>query len=102
MKTIAAIPCYTESLAIGSVVLKASRYVDEVLVVDDGSIDDTVEVAEAAGATVVAHDGNKGYGAAIRSCFTYATQHNFGIMIILDFVAMGSMTRPTSRILFMR
>ena len=49
MKTIAAIPCYNEGLAIGSVVLKASRYVDEVLVVDDGSIDDTVEVAEAAG-----------------------------------------------------
>ena len=99
MKKIAAIPCYNEGLAIGSVVLKASRYVDEVLVVDDGSIDDTVEVAEAAGATVVAHGMNKGYGAAIRSCFEYAKQHNFGIMIILDFVAMGSMTRPTSLIL---
>ncbi len=84
MKILAAIPCYNEGLAIGSVVLKASRHVDEVLVVDDGSIDDTVEIAEAAGATVVAHDGNRGYGAAIRSCFTYAKQHNFGIMIILD------------------
>ncbi|MCK4736594.1 MAG: glycosyltransferase family 2 protein, partial [Methanophagales archaeon] len=50
----------------------------------DGSIDDTAEVAEAAGATVVAHDGNRGYGAAIRSCFTYAKQHNFDVMIILD------------------
>ncbi len=65
--------------------------------VDDGSIDDT-----AAGATVVAHGMNRGYGAAIRSCFTYAKQHKFGIMIILDFVVMGSMTRPTSRILFMQ
>ena len=67
MKTLAAIPCYNEGLAIGSVVSKARKYVDEVLVIDDGSTDDTVEVAEATGATVVSHDNNKGYGAAIRS-----------------------------------
>jgi len=84
LKILAAIPCYNEGLAIGSVVLKASRYVDEVLVVDDGSIDDTVEVAEAAGATVVSHGMNKGYGAAIRSCFDYAKQQNADIMVILD------------------
>jgi glycosyltransferase involved in cell wall biosynthesis len=81
LKILAAIPCYNE---VGSVVLKASRHVDEVLVVDDGSIDDTVEVAEAAGATVVSHGMNKGYGAAIRSCFDYAKQQNADIMVILD------------------
>ena len=50
MKTLAAIPCHNEGLTIGSVVLKARKYVDLVLVIDDGSADDTVDVAESAGA----------------------------------------------------
>ena len=84
MKTIAAIPCYNEGLAIGSVVLKASRYVDEVLVVDDGSIDDTVEVAEAAGATVVAHEENNGKGRAVKNALRYAVEHDFDALVLLD------------------
>ena len=84
MKTIAAIPCYNEGLAIGSVALKAKRYVDEVLVVDDGSIDDTVEVAEAAGATVVAHEVNNGKGRAVKNALRYAVEHNFDALVLLD------------------
>jgi glycosyltransferase involved in cell wall biosynthesis len=37
-----------------------------------------------AGAAVVSHGVNKGYGAAIQSCFNYAKENNFDVMVILD------------------
>jgi len=48
-RTLAVIPCFNEGKTIGSVVLKAKQYVDEVVVIDDGCTDDTVRVAEHAG-----------------------------------------------------
>ncbi len=44
------IPCYNEEVAIGSLVLRASQYADQVVVIDDGSTDKTAEVARFAGA----------------------------------------------------
>jgi len=86
MKRIAAIPCYNEGLIIGSVVLKlkARKYVDVVLVVDDGSTDDTVEVATAAGAAVVSHEENKGKGRAVKTSLKYAVEHGFDALVLLD------------------
>ncbi|EJG06017.1 glycosyl transferase family 2 [Methanofollis liminatans DSM 4140] len=83
-RTLAAIPCYNEAVTIGSIILKARKYVDEVLVVDDGSSDDTAEITRAAGAVVVSHEKNQGYGAALKSCFQYAKDHNIDQMVILD------------------
>ena len=84
MKILAAIPCFNEEATIGSVVIKAKRHVDEVVVIDDGSIDETARIASEAGAKVIKHGGNKGYGAAIQSCFRYAKENNFDAMVILD------------------
>ena len=54
--TLAVIPCYNEEITIGSIVIRASRYVDKILVVDDGSSDDTARTARQAGATVISHN----------------------------------------------
>jgi glycosyltransferase involved in cell wall biosynthesis len=78
------IPCYNEEVAIGSLVLRASQYVDQVVVLDDGSTDKTAEVARFAGARVLVHDDNLGKGAALRDLFEYATQSGFDIIVIID------------------
>jgi len=85
MMVLAAIPCYNEEFAIGSVVLKARRRVDEVLVIDDGSTDATAEIARDAGAKVISHTMNRGKGAAIKSALEYVTASDrFDILVLLD------------------
>jgi len=85
MMVLAAIPCYNEEFAIGSVVLKARRRVDEVLVIDDGSTDATAEIARDAGAKVISHTMNRGKGAAIKSALEYVTASGrFDILVLLD------------------
>ncbi len=83
-KVIAAIPCYNEEQFIDGVVRRASRYVDQVIVVDDGSTDRTSEVAESAGAMLVRHAVNKGPGAAYKTCFEAARDNDADILITLD------------------
>ena len=63
------IPAYNEGTRIGKVldVAKKSRLITEILVVDDGSEDDTAKIAENAGAKVIKHGKNKGKGAAMRT-----------------------------------
>lgn len=68
-KIIALIAAYNEDRFIASVVLKTKRYVDEVWVIDDGSEDETAELARQVGATVIRHEHNQGKGAALNSGF---------------------------------
>lgn len=83
-KIVAAIPAYNEAKYIGSVVLKARQYADEVIVVDDGSRDATAEIATLAGATVVRHPGNQGKGVAVQSLLAEARKRSPDVLVILD------------------
>ena len=84
LKVIAIIPAYNEEGKIGSVVKKTIPYVDRVLVIDDGSNDNTYNEANSSGAVVIKHMENRGAGAAIRSGIKYAVQNNFDICIPLS------------------
>ncbi len=77
-------PAYKEERSIAKMVLGCKKYVNKVVVVDDGSDDATSEIAEALGAYVVRHEQNGGYGAALRSCFEVARELNADRMVIID------------------
>jgi len=81
---IAGMPAYNEGKYIGSLVVQVKQYVDQVIIVDDGSTDQTSKVAELAGATVVRHEKNRGYGSAIRNLLAEAKKRNADILVILD------------------
>jgi glycosyltransferase involved in cell wall biosynthesis len=81
---VAAIPAYDEEKTIARVVLQAQRFVDRVIVCDDGSKDLTAEIAERLGAEVIRHERNLGYGAAIQSLFRRARELGADVMVTLD------------------
>lgn len=83
-EVLVAIPAYNEGDTIADVVSEALPHADEVLVVDDGSTDDTVERARSAGATVVEHDHNRGYGSALRTAFEEADRGGAEHLVVLD------------------
>ncbi|MFC6721133.1 glycosyltransferase family 2 protein [Natrialbaceae archaeon GCM10025896] len=59
-------------------------HADEVLVVDDGSVDETRQQARTAGAMVLSHDENQGYGATLGTIFEYASHCNAAHLVIID------------------
>ncbi len=81
---IVGMPAYNEERYVGSVVLQARQLADEVVVVDDGSSDRTVQVARLAGATVVQHEKNRGYGAAVQTVLAEAKKRNPDVLVLLD------------------
>jgi glycosyltransferase involved in cell wall biosynthesis len=82
-KTLALIPAYNETCKIASVVTGARRYLP-VLVVDDGSSDDTAECARQAGAELLLQRPNQGKGAALRAGFRQALQEGYEAVVTLD------------------
>ena len=77
------IPAYNEEQYISDVIKKSLLHVDQVVVCDDGSTDNTAKIAKDAGAIVISQK-NQGYGAAISTLFEYARNQNAQMMITLD------------------
>ncbi len=78
----AIIPAYNEEKTIGSVVLGTQQHVSRVIVVDDGSSDQTSQIAKLAGAEVLVHPVNQGKGAALKTGFKAAKDSK--IIVTLD------------------
>ena len=84
LKIIALLPALNESGKVGKVVAQMPReVVDTTVVIDDGSTDSTAEEAEAAGATVLRHELNRGVGAAIRTGIRYAEQNGYDVVVVV-------------------
>jgi glycosyltransferase involved in cell wall biosynthesis len=85
-KRLAVVPAYNESATVASVVraIKARAPGADVLVIDDGSTDDTRGRAEAAGARVLRHPFNLGIGGAVQSGFVYALDNEYDFMVQVD------------------
>lgn len=81
---VVAIPAYDEADTVADVVAAALPHADEVLVVDDGSSDDTAGRAAAAGATVIPHRTNRGYGAALKTAFRATHERGADHLVVLD------------------
>lgn len=84
MKIMALMPAYNESATIGDVISKLQGEIDELVVVDDGSSDNTPEIAKNNGATVLRHSINRGVGAAVRTGYRFGTENNFDYIVQID------------------
>lgn len=79
------IPSFNESETIGEVIESIGKYaIDEILVIDDGSTDDTSKVAKSKGAEVITHSKNLGKGKSIKEGIEYLYDRNIDYIIFMD------------------
>ncbi len=85
-RTLVIIPAYNEGLRIAQVVAAVSSLAlgHDILVINDGSRDDTADVAASSGATVISHAINMGYGVAIQSGYKYAREKGYDFLAQID------------------
>lgn len=84
MKTCVLIPSYNEAKTIGSLVKRIKNKGLDVVVVDDGSIDKTAEIARGSGAYVLKHKQNKGKGASLKDGFHFIINKDYDAVITMD------------------
>jgi glycosyltransferase involved in cell wall biosynthesis len=83
---LAIVPAYNEATAIAATVADIRAHAPEfdVVVIDDGSTDDTDAAARAAGAVVVRHPFNLGIGGAVQTGYQYALEHGYDVAVQVD------------------
>src|SRR5512140_1243004 len=84
VRVCAVIPALNAAGMVGEVVRGSKSFIEDVVVVDDGSSDTTGEEALASGAVVLRHDVNRGKGAALKTGFEWALARDFGAVLTLD------------------
>jgi glycosyltransferase involved in cell wall biosynthesis len=84
MKTCVLIPAYNEAKNIDTVVRPLRRHNLAVVVIDDGSEDNTADIAQRAGAIVIRNKKNLGKGASLIKGFDYALRENFDAVVTVD------------------
>jgi glycosyltransferase involved in cell wall biosynthesis len=80
---LALLPAYNEEKRIGDVIMRTMEFLP-VLVVDDGSRDETAGISRLIGAEVISHSPNQGKGAALLTGFRYAIENGFEAVVTLD------------------
>ena len=84
MSILVCIPAFNEGKVIDKVIKDCLKFSNEVVVCDDGSMDNTYEVADSAGADVIRHEKNIGKGESLRSLFKFARHSNHDIIVTID------------------
>ena len=84
MKVTAVIPSFNEAAKIEGVIREVARYTNEIIVIDDGSTDETAAEAQRAGAVVYQFILNRGQGAALQAGFTASLKRGADIVITYD------------------
>jgi dolichol-phosphate mannosyltransferase len=85
MRVLAAIPVYNEGRHLEAVLREVRRYSHQILVVNDGSTDDTAQLLERqSDLTVITHHQNRGYGAALVSAFSHAVSQDIDVLVTMD------------------
>lgn len=84
MKTCLILPAYNEAKTIRAVISQAREFIQSIVVVDDGSIDETAQIARRSNVTVVRHKINRGKGMTLRTGFDWAMRNQYEIVMTMD------------------